>query len=91
MASLLKQLLWAQFGEGTSNQQPTMLPSPTTPVILNSQNLGANLITRPQETASILMTHPIMLVQVLATIDLAIEGSHEVKSSNHPEKDKWVA
>jgi hypothetical protein len=37
------------------------------------------------------MTHPIMPVQVLATIDLAIEGSHEVKSSNHPEKDKWVA
>jgi hypothetical protein len=40
MANLLKQLLQAQFGEGTSSQQPIILQPPITSVIPNSQNLG---------------------------------------------------
>jgi hypothetical protein len=47
MASLLEQLLWAQFRKGTSSEQPTMLPQPTTSVILNSQKVVENPATRP--------------------------------------------
>jgi hypothetical protein len=47
MASLLEQLLWAQFRKGTSSEQPIMLPQPRTSVILNSQNVVENPATRP--------------------------------------------
>jgi hypothetical protein len=70
MASLLEQLLRVPSREGTSNHQPTMLLSPTTLVIFNSQNFRKNPRTRPQGTGSILMTHPITPTQVSTIVDL---------------------
>jgi len=67
-----------------------MLLPPTTLVILNSQNLGANPTTRPQGTMSISMTCLITPAQMLAIIDLTMEAAHEVKSSDYLEQDKWV-
>jgi hypothetical protein len=65
-----------------------MLLPPPNHVILDSQNLGANPATRPQGITSISMTRPIMLAQLPTIIDLTIEGSHGVESSNHLEQDK---
>jgi hypothetical protein len=49
-----------------------MLPPLTALVILDSQNIGANPATGPQETTSILMTLPIMLAQVSTIINLTM-------------------
>ena len=67
-----------------------MLSLPTTSIILDSENIGMNPTTRPHGTTSILKTYPIMLAQVLTTLNLIIEGSQEVEFSNHPKQDKWV-
>jgi hypothetical protein len=65
-------------GEGTSSHQLTMLLSPTTPVIFDSQNFGENPPIRPQGITSILMTHSITPTQVSTIIDLKMEGSYMV-------------
>jgi len=67
-----------------------MLSLPTTSIILDSENIGMNPTTRPHGTMSILKTYPIMLAQVLTTLDLIIKGSKEVEFFNHPKQDKWV-
>jgi len=85
MTNLLKQLLRAKNGEGTSTQPPIGAPPAHVPGV--SQNLGADSVMEQHFTPAI----PIQPAQAHITIDLTAEGPSDNRSIGFINDDKISA